>query len=47
MQKYLDVLKKYFGFDKFREHQLEIIQHVLDGKDQCVIAYTGAGKSMT
>jgi ATP-dependent DNA helicase RecQ len=39
-------LKATFGYDVFREHQLEIIQHVLDGGDALVIMPTGGGKSI-
>ncbi|QKF94731.1 DNA helicase ATP-dependent recq type [Fadolivirus algeromassiliense] len=47
MKKYEDVLKQKFGFDKFREHQLDIIRNVIEGKkDVCVTMFTGAGKSL-
>ena len=39
-------LKQYFGFDAFLDNQEEIVRHVLDGKDLCVIMPTGAGKSL-
>lgn len=39
-------LKKYFGFDKFKGQQEEIITNVLEGKDTFVIMPTGGGKSM-
>lgn len=39
-------LKTRFGFDNFRPHQSEIIQHVLNGKDALVIMPTGGGKSI-
>ena len=39
-------LKSHFGYDQFREHQLEIIQHVLEGGDALVIMPTGGGKSI-
>lgn len=42
----LQLLKKYFGYERFRENQLEIITHVLNGKDCLVIMPTGGGKSM-
>ena len=40
------ILKKYFGYDTFREHQLEVIQNILDGKDAFVLMPTGIGKSI-
>lgn len=39
-------LKKYFGFNKFKGEQEEVIQSVLDQKDTFVIMPTGGGKSM-
>ena len=42
----LEVLKKVFGFDGFREKQQEIIQTVLDGRDAFVLMPTGSGKSI-
>ena len=39
-------LKKYFGYDRFREPQEEIIRHVLQGKHALVIMPTGSGKSI-
>jgi len=40
------ILKKYFGYETFRKHQLEVIQHILDGKDAFVLMPTGVGKSI-
>ncbi len=40
------ILKKYFGYDAFREHQLEVIQKILAGKDAFVLMPTGIGKSI-
>ncbi len=39
-------LQKFFGFDKFKGKQEEIIRSVLDGKDTFVIMPTGGGKSL-
>jgi ATP-dependent DNA helicase RecQ len=41
------ILKKYFGFDSFREPQQEIIEHVINNKHSLVIMPTGSGKSLT
>jgi len=40
------ILKKYFGYDTFREHQLEVIQELINGKDAFVLMPTGIGKSI-
>jgi len=39
-------LKKYFGFNKFRGQQEEVINSVLGGKHTFVIMPTGGGKSL-
>lgn len=47
MKNYSDILLKYFGFDKFRDHQLEIINSIIQNRqDVCVVMFTGAGKSL-
>jgi RecQ family ATP-dependent DNA helicase len=46
-KKYLKVLKDNFGFDSFRDKQLEIIKAIIeDKKDVCATMFTGAGKSL-
>lgn len=39
-------LQKYFGYDKFKGEQEEVIENLLEGKDTFVIMPTGGGKSM-
>ena len=45
MNKY-EVLKKYFGYDTFRNAQEKLIDNILEGKDTLGIMPTGAGKSL-
>ncbi|OIQ15324.1 MAG: recombinase RecQ [Flavobacterium sp. MedPE-SWcel] len=46
MQQPLDILKKYWQHDSFREPQDKIIQTVLEGKDAFALMPTGGGKSV-
>ena len=39
-------LRQYFGFDKFKGSQEEIINNLLKGKNTFVIMPTGGGKSL-
>ncbi len=41
-----EALKSYFGFEKFKGNQKQIIESVLNGKDTFVIMPTGGGKSL-
>ncbi len=45
MDKY-EILKKYYGYDEFRDGQEELIDALLSGQDVCGIMPTGAGKSV-
>ena len=42
----IKLLKEYFGYDDFREHQQEVIDTVLNGEDTFVLMPTGSGKSI-
>ena len=42
----LDVLRRVFGHDAFREPQADVIAHVMQGGDALVLMPTGAGKSL-
>lgn len=46
MMKDYEVLKKYFGYERFREGQQELITNILEHHDVLGIMPTGAGKSI-
>jgi ATP-dependent DNA helicase RecQ len=46
MDKAVELLKKYYGYDSFREGQREIIENILSHKDVMAIMPTGGGKSL-
>lgn len=41
-----EALKEYFGFEKFKGNQQNIIENILSQKDTFVIMPTGGGKSL-
>lgn len=47
MSNYHDILQKYWGYDKFRELQEDIIRSVCEGRDTLALMPTGGGKSIT
>ncbi|MEA5006074.1 MAG: ATP-dependent DNA helicase RecQ [Rikenellaceae bacterium] len=46
MERALEVLKKYWGYDQFRPMQAEIIQSAVSGMDTLALLPTGGGKSL-
>ena len=46
MSRATEVLKKYFGYDSFREGQEQLVESILKGQDTFGIMPTGAGKSI-
>jgi ATP-dependent DNA helicase RecQ len=44
--KLTELLQKYFGFDRFKGQQEEVIKSVLNGNDTFVLMPTGGGKSL-
>lgn len=47
MEKYLQILKKYWDFDGFRSMQDQIVHSIGEGKDTLGLMPTGGGKSIT
>jgi ATP-dependent DNA helicase RecQ len=40
------ILQRFFGYDTFRHHQLDVIEEALAGGDAFVLMPTGSGKSL-
>ncbi len=47
MQKYLEILQKYWGYSEFRSMQDQIVKSIGEGKDTLGLMPTGGGKSIT
>jgi len=45
-QKALEILNSLYGYDSFRGHQADIIEHVAEGNNALVLMPTGGGKSL-
>ena len=41
-----EILRKYYGYEKFRPGQEDIISRIISGQDICAVMPTGAGKSL-
>ena len=46
LNKAIEILQKYYGYNSFKEGQLEIISSILKGRDSFTIMPTGGGKSI-
>lgn len=46
IDKAIDILKEYYGYNDFRKNQKEIVENILKGNDVLAIMPTGGGKSI-
>ena len=46
INKAMEILQKYYGYNSFKEGQYEIISNILNGVDTFCIMPTGGGKSV-
>ena len=42
----LELLKRFYGYDSYRDTQYEVIEHVMQNRDCLVLMPTGGGKSI-
>ncbi|MDE6183632.1 MAG: DEAD/DEAH box helicase, partial [Rikenellaceae bacterium] len=47
MDKALEILKRYWGYDSFRSIQPDVINAIMSGHDTLALMPTGGGKSIT
>lgn len=46
-EKYINILKEYWGYDEFRTIQWDVIESIVNGDDTLALMPTGGGKSIT
>ena len=42
----ISTLQRYWGYSEFRNHQEEVVRHLISGEDVLVLMATGSGKSL-
>ena len=43
----LELLKRFYGYDSYRDTQYEVIEHVMQNRDCLVLMPTGGSRSVT